>query len=144
MAQQKKLTGGQNMSFTSLEQNIALLAEDDAYVRRVVRNSLKNFCRVVEAADGGDVLDLYRMWRPSFCILDIHLPSRDGIYLLKEIMGIDPDAYILIMSGDSSEHHVKTAAELGSKGFMCKPFNHQRLMNHLLECPSISFHDRAV
>ena len=63
-----------------------LVVDDEDDVRESVREVLRDEgYRVVDTADGSQVLDLIRQERPELVLLDIWMPQVDGIGLLKEI-----------------------------------------------------------
>ncbi len=121
----------------SRQSDIIMLVEDDLFCRNVVKNALSSKFKVIDIADGGKATQEYLSHSPDVLFLDIHLPNKNGITILKEILEVDPQAYIVMVSADAAKERVMQCMELGAKGFIAKPFNGERLFNYIRKCPSI-------
>lgn len=121
--------------------NLAMIADDDLFIRGLIKTGMGELVRVEEVSDGTLVIDMYKKLLPDILFLDIHLPGAMGLDLLKEILKIDPAAYIIMISADSSQSNVRTAMHYGARGFLTKPFKKERLKLHLNNCPTIKFLD---
>src|SRR5437016_4951239 len=63
-----------------------LVIEDDAQIRRAVRNALRQTVdRIIEAATGSDGIDLAAVERPELVVLDLGLPDMPGVEVCREI-----------------------------------------------------------
>jgi two-component system chemotaxis response regulator CheY len=118
-------------------ENVILVADDDLYMRMLVKKGVVVNSTVVEVADGAQVLDAYKKSVPDIIFLDIHMPNIDGTELLQQIRAIDPRAYIVMLSADSSAENVKSTTQSGAKGFLTKPFTKEKLQEYLIKCPTI-------
>jgi two-component system chemotaxis response regulator CheY len=135
--------GQQSVSVLSIirqtrKENIVLLADDDAYMRVLVKKGIGPGYTVHEAADGGEVFSLYKKHMPDIVFLDIHMPGREGTDNLRRILAYDPNAYIIMLSADSSPANVEATVQQGAKGFLTKPFPRERLLSYLQKCPTIT------
>lgn len=106
------------------------LVEDDPTVAQFHRqfiDSLEGFRVVGEARDGVSALDLMRRHEPDLVILDIFMPRRDGISVLKEIrrVGIAADAIVISAADDAKT--VIEAQRFGAMDYILKPFRFERL-----------------
>jgi two-component system chemotaxis response regulator CheY len=119
-------------------ENIVLVADDDMFLRTLVKKGVGANYTVVEVADGAEVLEAYKRHSPDIVFLDIHLPNADGTHLLSKILAFDPKAYVVMLSADSSFDNVENATRLGAKGFLTKPFSGGKLQEHLSKCPTIT------
>lgn len=126
-----------NVRYTRKE-NVVLVADDDMYVRMLVKKGMPVGITVYETADGNEVIESYKKYNPDMVFLDIHLPGKDGTELLKEILALDKDAHVVMLSADSSRENVQFTASLGTKGFLTKPFTKERLLEYVNQCPTIS------
>ena len=85
----------------------AVVVDDHAGFRRTVRRLLeRDGCRVVgEAADAASAAWLLQRVRPSFVLLDVTLPDRDGFHLLRDLRAHgDHTPVVLISSRDRAEY----------------------------------------
>ena len=78
--------------------NKILIVDDAAFMRSVIRGILEkggydDFC---EAEDGNVAFSRYREYAPDLTILDITMPRQDGIETLRQIMGFDAAARVVM------------------------------------------------
>jgi DNA-binding NtrC family response regulator len=81
---------------------LILLAEDHRYVRGIIAATLQSLgYGVLHAADGAQLLDLYRANRDRvrLLVLDADLPKRPGSDCLEEIRAADPLTPVVITTG---------------------------------------------
>lgn len=112
-----------------------LLVEDDPITRWLVRVALKGECMLATAPDAGKAISSYHAHQPDMVLLDIGLPGRDGKDLLDRLMLIDPGAYIVMFSSESSPENIAETVEKGAKGFIAKPFTKEEILEHISACP---------
>lgn len=120
------------------KENIALVADDDMYMRLLLKKGLGTHCVVHEVDNGAAITDAYKQHNPDIVFLDIHMPNMDGRAVLHELLTLDAKAYVIMLSADSSEENVVFANKTGAKGFLTKPFSKDRLVEYLQKCPTIS------
>jgi two-component system, chemotaxis family, chemotaxis protein CheY len=126
------------------QHNIILIADDDMFVRKMIKSGLFGMAEFIETANGADVEMLYKKHQPDMVFLDIHLPNISGVELIDKIRGSDEAAYVVMLSADSSLDNVKNTTNSGAVGFLTKPFSLARLQQYFHRCPTISFHDQAA
>jgi two-component system chemotaxis response regulator CheY len=119
-------------------ENVIVVADDDMYMRMLVKKGVGTNFTVIEIADGSEILAAYKNNVPDVLFLDIHMPNMDGTNVLQQILALDPKAYIVMLSADSSRENVEQTAQKGAKGFLTKPFTKERLQEHLNKCLTIS------
>ena len=99
-----------------------LVVDDEDGVRESVREVLSDEgYRVVDTADGTQVLSIIRQEKPELVLLDIWMPQVDGIGLLKEIKNQEPDIPVVMVSGHGNIHTAVTATKYGAFDFIEKP-----------------------
>lgn len=113
---------------------MVLLADDDMFIRGLIKSIVKPYAQIETVADGSEVLECYKELRPAVVILDIHLPGRSGLKICSDILAYDPDAYIVLVSGDSTKENVMRAKAQGAKSFLTKPFHKSKLVNVIQRC----------
>ena len=108
--------------------NKVLLVDDDEKLRMLVTEYLEGYGFQVKALpDGRSVLSTIRNESPDIVILDIMLPGKDGLEVLKEIRMDDPIPVIMLTAkGDQTDRIV--GLELGADDYLPKPFNPRELL----------------
>ena len=102
---------------------VVLLVDDEPTTIRLLRQILKaDGCEIVEAADGEEALTAYRAHKPDLIMLDIILPHRDGLDVLREIRKEDSSTGIIMLSALSSERITIDSLLSGADDYISKPF----------------------
>lgn len=114
-----------------------LLSEDDPFSRRMVSGALGKAVNLLQSEDGTDTLLTYQLHAPDILFLDIELPDVSGQDLLKKIIAFDPEAYIVMLSGNGNRENILKAMENGAKGFVGKPFTREKLLHYINNSPSV-------
>jgi signal transduction histidine kinase len=100
-----------------------LLVDDVADLRfllRVVLETDGSFEVIGEAGDGQTAMDLCERTRPDVIILDLSMPTMDGLEALPELRKLAPDATIVVLSGFDKGRIGTSAASLGADGYFEK------------------------
>lgn len=111
----------------------ALIVDDAAIMRRMLRDLLLSvgFLIVGEAGDGEEAMDLVREHRPHLVTLDITMPKKDGLTVLKEIKALDPSIKVVMVSAMGQRENVIEAIKNGAENFIVKPFNADKIFRVL-------------
>jgi DNA-binding NarL/FixJ family response regulator len=103
---------------------IRLLIVDD---HTVVRQGLSMLFGTVDdievvgtAEDGVLALNQVSALTPDVVLMDIGMPRLDGIEATRQIVTADPDARIVILTGDADQTKVQQAVDAGALGFLLK------------------------
>lgn len=116
----------------ALRQNMqVLIIEDDSFTARLVGNVVRSQAEVFEAGSGYIGMAAYVRSAPDMVLLDIELPDTNGHIMLKQILANDPDAFVVMLSGNSQRENVMAALEDGARGFVTKPFAREKIMHYL-------------
>ena len=105
-----------------------LIVDDSNSMRTVVKKIVASrdwsTDQILEADNGRKALDVLGGNWVDAVILDINMPEMNGLELLKtdERGSLMKNIPVVMMTTDASEAHMKTAFELGAKGFIRKPF----------------------
>lgn len=100
-----------------------LLVEDDARMRDTLAYNLKREdYEVIETGDGGEVLELARKHSPDLVVLDVMLPSMDGLSICR-ILRNESDVPIVMVTARDSEVDRIVGLELGADDYIVKPFS---------------------
>jgi two-component system chemotaxis response regulator CheY len=100
-----------------------MIVDDELVVRELLRIILEmsGYAVVAEATDGVEAVALYLELRPQITLMDICMPKKNGIDATKEIVAIDENAKVVIISGIYGKDLVKTAHEAGARDALSKP-----------------------
>ena len=118
------------------KENVILIADDDAFVRKSM-SALLSCGTIFEVEAGKQVIPSYLKHNPDILFLDIHMPDKTGLELIPDIVEIDSDAFMIVLSADSQKENVLTALELGAAGFLSKPPLKQRVQEYISQCITI-------
>jgi adenylate cyclase len=102
---------------------VVLLVDDEPDTVRLVRKILQaDGCQVIEAVDGDAAYAAYTCNHPDLILLDIILPHRDGLDVLRAIRQTDPITGIIMVSALTSERMTIDAMLSGADDYISKPF----------------------
>ena len=76
----------------------------------------------IEAGDGEDAIEKYKIYSPDLVIMDITMPKMDGITAVGRIKEIDDNAKIIMCSSMGYQEKVLDAITAGAKDFIIKPY----------------------
>ena len=116
--------------------NKILVVEDEEVVRAVcVRTLRKHGFEAIVAPDGAAGLEIYKQRRDEICLVlsDVKMPVRSGVEMFRDILKIDPEANVILMSGYSmSELVPDDLRKLCS--LVSKPFTADQLIEAVKKC----------
>ena len=105
-----------------------LVADDSVFVRtQVVKLVQALGHETAEAADGVEAVSVFERWRPHLVLLDITMPEMDGLEALRNILGIDPEATVVMVSALAANRVVMDALSIGARDFLAKPIDPDKL-----------------
>ena len=98
-------------------------------MRNLIKGTLvkEGYEIVGEAKDGVEAVELYKELKPDLVTMDITMENMNGIEAVKQIIALDPDAKIIMVSALGQEDFVKEAIKVGASDFIVKPFDAERL-----------------
>jgi CheY-like chemotaxis protein len=106
-----------------------IVVDDVPDIREMVRMALEHFgCRVSEAADGNEALQLQAADPADVLITDIVMPGQDGVETIGALRKAYPDLRIIAMSGhDLASTWLTLAERMGVSAVLVKPFTIETL-----------------
>jgi two-component system chemotaxis response regulator CheY len=110
-----------------------LVVDDALFMRRMLSDILKKESIEIcgEAENGKDAILKYQQLKPDLVTMDIVMPKIeeiDGIGAVKEIIKVDPQAKIIMVSAMGQHSLVVEAIQAGAKDFVTKPFQPSRVI----------------
>lgn len=117
-----------------------MIVDDSSIIRQMIENSLtsQNIEVVGTAADGKAAIELFKELRPEIVTLDITMPEIDGLTVLEELLKIDPDVKIMVITALSDKSTGIKAIKLGAKSFLGKPFTEEKLKKNFARLTGMS------
>ncbi|MDH5599776.1 MAG: response regulator [Gammaproteobacteria bacterium] len=99
-----------------------LVVEDSTMMRRVIMKVLKEAGHEIvgEASSGTDAINMYQELKPDIVTMDITMRGMDGLTASKEIMALDSEAKILILSNLDEEKYRDEVNNIGAIGLVNK------------------------
>jgi DNA-binding NarL/FixJ family response regulator len=100
-----------------------LVVEDNLKFRQFVHNTLHNeiaFAEITESDDGLAAVQLAVEIKPDLIVLDISLPSLNGLEAAKRILSDSSASRILFLSEESSRDVVQEAFRIGARAYVVK------------------------
>ncbi|HBR15763.1 MAG TPA: hypothetical protein DD723_09555 [Candidatus Omnitrophica bacterium] len=109
-----------------------LVVEDEPGVRNVLLDTFKTVgYETFGASSAKEAMELFIKERPDAIFLDVMLPDKSGLDVLKEMKNMNNENIVIVVSSVSDEKTVKKAKELGAAEFIGKPFFRESLRNTL-------------
>lgn len=84
---------------------------------------------IAELSSGMRALDEYIKSKPDIVLLDMAMPKKDGLSVLKEVIAYNPKAKIIMISASDNQETVKDCMDAGASAYILKPFNFQEVLN---------------
>lgn len=107
---------------------LIMIADDDRSIIYVLARSLAEAgYSVISAADGIETERLAYEARPDIILLDITMPERDGLTVLKNLTEKMPEIGILMITGNEDEELARACLQLGAFDYAQKPLNLETL-----------------
>ena len=110
-----------------------LVVEDAVFIREIYRLSLanQNYDIIGEATDGQKALEMIKLHQPDIVILDLILPLKNGLDILKESYPHSPKTHFLVVSSIDDQEIISKAKALGAMEYIVKPFTKAQLLASL-------------
>ena len=106
-----------------------LVVEDDAAIRQGIVDALEfEGYATLEAGDGDLGLDRALTATCDLILLDLVLPGRDGLEILREVRGARPTLPVIILTARGSESDRVEGLRLGADDYVVKPFSVRELL----------------
>src|SRR6202051_436230 len=120
------------MAETPASRGEIFVVDDDPAVRETLSGVLSaGGYQVICFADGAALLAVARSRTPSCILLDVHIPGKSGLDILKELHGEDYPAPIFMISGQGDIAMAVSAIKNGALDFIEKPFRGSGMLGRL-------------
>jgi len=107
-----------------------LIVDDSKTSRKILRNILEDNGHEVigEAINGKEAVSKYTELHPDITTMDITMPEMDGLEALKEIMSIDKNAKVVMVTAAGQKTKMVDAVKYGASEFLTKPFEAEQII----------------
>jgi len=107
-----------------------MIAEDSDEIRRLLKDLLEfgNHEVVAEAVNGIDAVKKFNDVKPDVLLLDIAMPKKDGLDTLKEMMAVNPNAKIVMITASDDLKTITKCIEHGALAYLVKPFDSDQVL----------------
>ncbi|MGO8991062.1 MAG: sigma-54-dependent transcriptional regulator [bacterium] len=99
-----------------------LIVDDDKSIRYSLKRMMEGKYSILTAQNGDEALDRMKESFPDLIIMDIKMPGRNGIEVLKEIRSIDPKSLVILMTAYGTTETAIEAMKYGAFDYILKPF----------------------
>jgi len=112
-----------------MERTRIIIADDESIIRADLKEMLTNLGYLVvgEVADGQSAVNLARELKPDVVLMDIKMPSMDGIQA-AQILTEEQIAPVVLLTAYGQKELVDQAKEAGVVGYLVKPFRENDLL----------------
>ncbi|HSG84677.1 MAG: response regulator [Nitrosopumilus sp.] len=107
-----------------------LIADDSDAIRLVLKDILGigEHEVIAEAIDGQESIDLYKETKPDLILLDLAMPKKDGLTVVKEIIEFDSIAKIILITASDDQKIIKECIDGGAYSYVSKPFDFKNVL----------------
>ena len=102
-----------------------LIADDEEVIRRSVAKYIKlhtdRFDKIYEAENGQEAIDILVQYQPDILLLDVQMPVKSGIDVMREAERAGLHPIVIILSGYDEFKYAQQAPRLGAKEYLLKP-----------------------
>ena len=123
-----------DLELLSGQQELILVVDDEAVICEITKTTLETYnYQVLTASDGIEAIALFAQYKDKIqsVLMDIMMPSMDGMAVIPVLRQFNPNIYMVAMSGLNSTEAVLQAEQLGFQGFLPKPFATKELLQIL-------------
>lgn len=84
---------------------------------------------VAEASNGRETVDLWQKHRPDVTLIDLRMPTLDGVGAIDEIRRLQASARIIVLTTFDSDNEIVRAIKAGAKGYLLKDARREELLD---------------
>ncbi|MBI3623435.1 response regulator [Candidatus Pacearchaeota archaeon] len=107
-----------------------MITDDSDSIRMVLRDILDigHHELVAEATNGFEAVEKFNETKPDLLLLDMAMPKKDGISVLREILNTNPNAKIIMITASDNINTMKECINSGALAYLLKPFNFEDVL----------------
>lgn len=107
-----------------------LISDDSESIRLVMRDILAigEYEVVGEAVDGEDAVEKFSELKPDVMLLDLAMPKKDGLTVVREIINKFSDARIILITASDNQKVIQDCLAAGATAYVSKPFDFDNVL----------------
>ncbi len=109
-----------------------IIVVDDAPIIRLMLKDIMQYNGyqvVAECGSGKEGVEKYKEFKPDLVTMDIIMPEKDGIEALEDILKIDPNAKVVMVTAIDQRESLMRAIKAGAADYIVKPFENDRVLS---------------
>ncbi|BAY07228.1 hybrid sensor histidine kinase/response regulator [Calothrix sp. NIES-2098] len=110
---------------------LVLVVDDEDSIQEVTKTLLEDYnYKTISASNGVEAISVYTKYRDeiSLVLMDIQMPSIDGLMAIRVIQQINPSVKIIAISGFSANSKLLEVNSIGVQAFLLKPYTINKLL----------------
>ena len=110
-----------------------MIADDSAAIRLVLKDILEigKHSVVAEATDGNEAVKMFFQESPDLLLLDLAMPKKDGLTVLKEIMEKNTSAKVVLITASDDQKIINQCLQIGAISCISKPFDFNEVLKQI-------------
>ncbi len=122
-----------------MNQNLSILVvdDDDVLRNRLEKAFLRRGLVVYMAGDFDQAIGLAKLHKPARAVLDLKMPGKSGLELLRAIGRTSPETSCVILTGYGSITNAVETVKLGAVGYVTKPADADQVLAAFNDSPEI-------
>jgi two-component system response regulator RegA len=122
---------------------LLVVDDDDAFRTRLVRALRERGLDATGAADYDQAMQAARAETPELALVDLRLPGRSGLDLVRDLKGLDATTIVVVLTGYGSIATAVQSLQLGATTYLTKPLDADQIIA-AFDQPGVSASGRAA
>jgi DNA-binding NarL/FixJ family response regulator len=112
-----------------------LLCDDSRALRMLTAQQIEacGYALAGEAENGAVAVERYKALRPHVVLLDLVMPQVDGKEALRQILEVDPEARVVVLSSLGAQNDIEQCLRMGARSYLQKPIDRDTLARVLAD-----------
>lgn len=110
-----------------------MIADDSDAIRLVLKDilSIGDHTILGEAKDGAEAVTVFSQLNPDLLLLDLAMPKKDGLTVVKEIIAQHPTAKIILITASDDQKIIQACLDSGATSYISKPFDFNNVLKSI-------------
>jgi two-component system, chemotaxis family, chemotaxis protein CheY len=112
-----------------------MIADDSSAIRQVLQDILMigDHTIIIEAKDGQEAIDMFSQHHLDLLLLDLAMPKKDGLTVVKEITMQNPKAKIILITASDDQKTIQGCLDAGAITCISKPFDFNSVLKTITD-----------